>query len=100
MTASGASCGLSPAADGLPAGPGQALRKSQCPEESLGITERNSVAGQRENLLLCGTALTFLSQKQLCLPPSVHQSEVLVSSGGSEALLRMLFRVSWLLGEE
>lgn len=32
-------CGLSPSADGLPAGPGQALRKSQCPEESLGITE-------------------------------------------------------------
>lgn len=32
VAASGASCGLSPAADGLPAGPGQALRKSQCPE--------------------------------------------------------------------
>lgn len=85
VAASGASCGLSPAADGLPAGPGQALRKSQCPEESLGITERSSVVGQRENLLLCGAALTVLITK-VCLPPSVQQSEVLISSGGSQGL--------------
>lgn len=64
VSASGPSCGLSPAADGLPAGPGQALRQSQCPEESLGITEeqqRDPSAGQH---------CPFSSQKHLCVPPS------------------------------
>lgn len=54
VTASGASCGLSPAADGLPAGPGQALRKSQCPEESLGNTEEQCGRAEGESAPLRG----------------------------------------------
>lgn len=87
--------GLSPAADGLPAGPGQALEKSQCPEQSLGITEERHGWAEGEYASLQGGTDLFHLKSILV---SLHQvSEVPVSFAlAHRALLRMLFPLSWL----